>query len=168
VAVRLDRDVYEGARADLGDLRVVDGRGREVPYVIDRGAAGQFARECRPAVDDGFVPGHAPVREEPLVPRWSVVRDARAGETWLALDLGARYQPFVAVELDVADDRFFREVRVEARPESASGSSLRAAGAPSASACATAKTALFGSAASRCACPSSSCCSWRPSPDAIA
>jgi hypothetical protein len=57
----------------------------------------------------------APVREEPLVPRWSVVRDARAGETWLALDLGARYQPFVAVELDVADDRFFREVRVEAR-----------------------------------------------------
>jgi hypothetical protein len=218
VAVRLDRDLYEGARADLGDLRVVDGRGSEVPYVVDRGEPQETRREARPAVrnrgwradgaatavldfegrlpkrrlelrlsganfrrrvavegsDDGgrwtalvdeawvfAVPGpeparyesvelpendfpvlrvvvhagpdeegrpaiedawvlgegRAPGREEALAPRWSEARETRAGETWLTLDLGARHQPFTAIELDVADQRFFREVRVEARRE---------------------------------------------------
>jgi len=98
VSVRLDRDVYEGAREDLGDLRVVDVRGRDVPYVIDRGGA----------------PGDGPPVET-LVPRWSEAQDEKARETWLTLDLGARHQPFLAVEIDVADERFFREVRVEAR-----------------------------------------------------
>ena len=50
VAVRLDRDVYEAARADLGDLRVVDGRGREVAYVIDRGELRAPVVEVRPGV----------------------------------------------------------------------------------------------------------------------
>ena len=36
ISVRLDREVYEAARADLGDLRILDERGRDVPYVIDR------------------------------------------------------------------------------------------------------------------------------------
>ncbi len=38
VAVPLDRDVYAEARADLGDIRVVDDTGRRVPFVIDRDA----------------------------------------------------------------------------------------------------------------------------------
>ena len=97
VSIRLDHDVYEGARVDLGDLRVVDARGDEVPYVIDRAGAA----------------------EEALVPRWSEAQDAAARETWLTLDLGARHQPFRAVELDVADERFLREVRVEARRDPA-------------------------------------------------
>ena len=101
VSVRLDRDVYEAARADLGDLRVVDERGREVPYVIDRAEPGSLAGE------------------EPLVPRWSEAQDEKARATWLTLDLGARHQPFRAVEIDVADERFFREVRVEARRDPA-------------------------------------------------
>jgi hypothetical protein len=71
----------------------------------------------RPAVEDAWVPGDArPVlRDEPLRARWSEAQDPEAGETWITIDLGARRQPFHALELDVADERFFREVRVEAR-----------------------------------------------------
>jgi hypothetical protein len=101
VSLRLDRDVYEGARADLGDLRVVDARGRDVPYVIDGGLPGLGCPE------------------EMLVPRWSEAQDEKARETWLTLDLGARHQPFLAVEIDVVDERFFRQVRVEARRDAA-------------------------------------------------
>ena len=215
VFVRLDRDVYEAAYADLGDLRVSDERGRDVPYVIDRaeplgfpdarpairnrgwsadgaatavldfgGRAGKrrlqlrlsgdnFRRRVavsggedgadwvvlvdeawvfavpgnpparyetvdlpendfpllrvvahpapdekgRPAIEDAWVPGNGrpPRGEDRLIPRWSEAQDARARETWLTLDLGARHQPFHEVELDVTDERFFREARVEAR-----------------------------------------------------
>ena len=215
VTVRLDRDVYEAARADLGDLRLSDERGRDVPYLIDRseplglpqarpairnrgwsadGAAtavldfgrrigkrrlqlrlsgDNFRRrvaveggddgaawvtlvdeawvfavpgsepfryekvdlpendfpllrvvahpapdeKARPAIDDAWVQGDgAPPRgEERLVARWSEAQDPKTRETWLTLDLGARYQPFHAVELDVTDVRFFREALVEAR-----------------------------------------------------
>lgn len=222
LAVRLDQEVYEAARADLGDLRVVDGRGREVPYLVDRGEAGGDAAEVRSgirnrgwradgaatavldfgqrvskrrlqlrlsgdnfrrrvaveAADDGHgwttlveeawvfaVPGREPFRSEtvdlpendfPLlrvvvhpspderarpmiedawVPadrrpprrseawpaRWTEARDARARETWLTLELGARHQPFHALELAVADERFLREVCVEARREGRNG-----------------------------------------------
>jgi hypothetical protein len=41
--------------------------------------------------------------------------DARAHETTLTLDLGARYQPFRGIVLDVATPRFWRGVGVEAR-----------------------------------------------------
>jgi hypothetical protein len=223
VFARLDPHVYEGARADLGDLRVSDERGRDVPYVIDRaealglpearpairnrgwsaeGAAtavldfggrlgkrrlklrlsgDNFRRRVaveggedgtgwvtlvdeawvfavpgrevaryetvdlpendfpllrvvahpapdergRPAIEDAWVPGDGrpPRAEERLASRWSEAQDAKDRETWLTLDLGARHQPFHAVELDVADERFFREARVEARrdPRNAAG-----------------------------------------------
>lgn len=215
VWVRLDRDVYEAARADLGDLRVLDVRGHDVPYLIDR-AEPPGLPEARPAIrnrgwnadgaatavldfgrrlgkrrlqlrlsgdnfrrrvsvegsDDGArwvtlvdeawvfaVPGEAPARyetvdlpendfrllrvlahpapgergrpaidgawvpgdgrprrgEERLLVRWSEAQDPKARETWLTLDTGARYQPFHAVELDVEDERFFREALVEVR-----------------------------------------------------
>jgi hypothetical protein len=215
VSVRLDRDVYEAARADLGDLRVSDQRGRDVPYLIDRaeppglpearpairnrgwradGAAtavldfgrrlgkrrlqlrlsgDNFRRRVtvqggddgvswltlvdeawvfavpgpepfryekvdlpendfpllrvvahaapdekdRPAIDDAWVSGDGtpPRGEERLVARWREAQDPKTRETWLTLDLGARHQPFHAVELDVTDERFFRQARVEAR-----------------------------------------------------
>ena len=70
----------------------------------------------RPAIDDAGCPATGRGgRVETLAPRWSEAQDANARETWLTLDLGARHQPFLAVEIDVADERFFREVRVEAR-----------------------------------------------------
>jgi len=217
-AVRLDRHVYEGARADLGDLRVVDGSGAVIPYVVDRGL-GPRQTESRPRMrnrgftpdgsatvvldfgerlqkdrlvlrltgdnfrrrvtveggDDGeswtrltddawvfAVPGPEPARyedvvlpendfpllrvtvrpmgarergriwaleawvpagerrgrrEETLSPGWSRAAEARPGETWLTLDLGARHQPFEAVILEVEEERFFREVRTEARED---------------------------------------------------
>jgi Protein of unknown function (DUF3999) len=37
LALTLDRHVYEGARPDLGDLRLADEEGREVPFALDRG-----------------------------------------------------------------------------------------------------------------------------------
>jgi hypothetical protein len=54
-------------------------------------------------------------REVPLAPRSTRTEDARARETILTLDLGARHQPFRAVLLDVAQPTFFRGVTVEAR-----------------------------------------------------
>jgi hypothetical protein len=215
VAVVLDRHVYEGAREDLGDLRILGAGGTDVPYVLDRGrgdqrpevrprmrnrghnrdrsatvvldfgarfdkdrialglSGGNFRRRVQvEGTDDGeswitlveegwvfAVPGPPPARYEtvslprndfPLLrvtvhpgqgertrleileawvpagglrerrlrtisPGWSRAAEARPGETWLTLDLGARHQPFEAVVLEVADERFFREVRTEIR-----------------------------------------------------
>jgi len=217
VAVPLDRHVYEAARADLGDLRVLDARGDPLPYTLDRGLSGPQP-ERRPEVrnrgtvrdgaatavldfggrvgkerlalrlsgdnfrrrvivegsDDGrtwavltdegwvfAVPGPEAARYESVVlpgndfallrvtvhpgprerervsiedawlpageprarrvevqsPRWSRADDRRSRETWLTLDLGARHQPYRAIELDVEDERFFREARLEVREE---------------------------------------------------
>ena len=104
VAVRLDRHVYEAARSDLGDLRVRDGSTETVPYTIDRGVSS--AR-----------PGRRPRREEQLAPRWSRADVERPRETWLTLDLGARHHPFHAIVLDVEDEHFSRDVRVEVRED---------------------------------------------------
>jgi hypothetical protein len=54
--VRLDRHVYEAARADLGDLRLLDRRGDDVPYVLDRGR-GPDRAEVRPRMRNR---GHRP------------------------------------------------------------------------------------------------------------
>jgi Protein of unknown function (DUF3999) len=71
----------------------------------------------RLAIDEAFVPAgeRSPLREASLAPRWSRADEPSAGETFITLDLGARHQPCHAVTLDVEDERFFREVRVEAR-----------------------------------------------------
>ena len=53
----LDRDVYENAREDLGDLRVVDDEGRETPYLLAR-ADERTVASVRPAMTDAsFVRG---------------------------------------------------------------------------------------------------------------
>ena len=57
----------------------------------------------------------------PLAPRLTRTEDAHARETILTLDLGARHQPFRAVQLDVSDPAFFRGVTVEARVDPAPG-----------------------------------------------
>ena len=48
VALVLDRDVYDAARSDLGDLRVVDETGSPVPYLLERGLAGGAAEKATP------------------------------------------------------------------------------------------------------------------------
>ncbi len=223
VAVRLDREIYEGARSDLGDVRVLDDAGGLVPFLLDRGEASAPRTDVVAAVrnqgwradgaatavldfadrvhktrlrlalsgenfrrrvtvegsDDGgqwatvvdeawvfAVPGseaaryetmalpendfpllrvtvhpgegergrvvvtgavipavaEPPRRDAVLRPTWTRAEDAHGRETWLTLDLGARHQPFHAIDLDVADERFFREARVDARRETSSGS----------------------------------------------
>jgi len=94
VVVTLDAAVYEGARADLGDLRVVDGAGSEVPYLIER-------------VDD-----------EPLLPAQHPQignRVFRREEAQATLDFGV---PTLKSQLtlSLSGDNFRRRVKVEGRP----------------------------------------------------
>jgi len=219
VVLTLDREVYERARPDLGDLRVVDETGAAVPYMLDRVASEPEPAFREPvALNRGFLRGKSatvtldlrePVlkselvlslsgdnfrrrvkvegrnkherqwttltdgayvfavpephaaryetvrlpqnnhqflkvtvfngpddpprleildawvrpqerrkpRELPLAPRTTRAEDPADRETRLVLDLGARYQPFRAVVLDVADPGFFRGVLVERRRE---------------------------------------------------
>jgi len=93
VVVTLDRDVYENARADLGDLRVVDDSGRETPYLLAR-VDEQAAPVRRPALRDA-----------------AFVRGKKAVVT---LDFGA---PTLKSHLALAlsGDNFRRRVMVEGR-----------------------------------------------------
>ena len=60
-------------------------------------------------------------REQPVSLPLRVAEDARARETQVVVDLGARHQPFRGLLLDVADAQFFRGVVVEAREEPSAG-----------------------------------------------
>jgi hypothetical protein len=56
--VLLDGDVYEHARVDLGDLRVVDDQGGAVPYLLDRSAETTVTEARRPEIQNrGFQRG---------------------------------------------------------------------------------------------------------------
>jgi Protein of unknown function (DUF3999) len=59
VAVVLDRDVYESARADLADLRVVDGEDRPVPYLLERALEEPPAVRSSVILNRGFVRGQS-------------------------------------------------------------------------------------------------------------
>ena len=59
VAVVLDRDVYESARPDLGDLRVVDGEDRPVPYLLERVSEDPPALKQPVVLNRGFVRGRS-------------------------------------------------------------------------------------------------------------
>ncbi len=50
VALTLDAVVYEGAREDLGDLRVLDTAGTEVPYLVERAFDESVRPEQRPRI----------------------------------------------------------------------------------------------------------------------
>jgi len=90
-AVLLDRDVYEGARADLGDLRVVDDLGRETPYWLDRGAAGPAERRRPQIRNRGF---------------------RRGREATAVLDFGTPFTK-AGLGLSLSGDNFRRRVVVE-------------------------------------------------------
>lgn len=94
VVVALDRDVYERARRDLGDLRVLDEGDRQVPYLIEAAREEADAPPRRPRVlNRAFVRGQS---------------------SSLTLDFGA---PVLKSELALAlgGDNFRRRVAVEGR-----------------------------------------------------
>ena len=93
-AVTLDRDVYDRARPDLGDLRVVDDRGAHVPYLLDASADGGEHAWVQPRLlDRGFVR-----RRSASV---TLAFDAPVRKSELAVSLGG--------------ENFRRRVRVEGR-----------------------------------------------------
>jgi hypothetical protein len=59
VAVVLDRDVYETARPDLADLRVLDGDDRPVPYLLERVSEGPPDLKRPVLLNRGFVRGRS-------------------------------------------------------------------------------------------------------------
>lgn len=94
VVVTLDRDVYERARRDLGDLRVLDDRDRQAPYLLET------------ARDE---PDAAPRR--PRVLNRTFVRGRSSSVT---LDFGSPVLKS-AIALSLGGDNFRRRVLVEGR-----------------------------------------------------
>lgn len=106
VAIVLDREIYEGARADLGDLRVVDDSGLSVPYWLERGESRLPARREAAIRNRGFVRGKSAMAAldfgEPVFKREVVivssgdsfrrrvaVEGSADGESWVTLTDGA-------------------------------------------------------------------------------
>jgi len=94
VVVTLDRDVYENARADLGDLRVRDGAGAEVPYLLERVAEAPVRPTRQPAIHNRVF--------------------TRGQQVQATLDFGV---PTLKSEvtLNLSGDNFRRRVKVEGR-----------------------------------------------------
>jgi hypothetical protein len=103
VAVVLDAPVYESARLDLGDVRVIDEQGADVPSLLRR-----------------FVPERRP---EPWQPPLLNRSDQPGRSTRATLDLGSR-APRQALELELSGDNFRRRVRVEASDDGESWRTL--------------------------------------------
>jgi hypothetical protein len=60
IAVALDAGVYEDARPDLGDLRIVDDTGAAVPYLLDLDSLRETAETRRPEIlNRSFVRGRS-------------------------------------------------------------------------------------------------------------
>jgi uncharacterized protein DUF3999 len=103
VAVVLDRDVYDTARPDLGDLRVVDESGSQVPHLLERGPADQAPeRATARFLNRTFVRG-----------RTETVSLDFGGSVWKS-----------DVTLSMSGDNFRRRVVVEASDDNASWESL--------------------------------------------
>jgi hypothetical protein len=97
-ALTLDARDLADLRADLGDIRLVDQEGRQVPYILESGAA--VAR-----VPLTVEPGSRPMREGRSVSRHRLIlRGMKPGRT-PAL-------PLAALELDVQEPFFDRPARL--------------------------------------------------------
>jgi hypothetical protein len=97
VVVTLDRDVYENARADLGDLRVLDARGAEVPYLLERVEEEEVGPLVRPRIRNRVF--------------------SRGQQAEATLDFGAATLKS-QLTLSLEGDNFRRRVKVEGRADS--------------------------------------------------
>ncbi len=104
VRLPLDAHVYEMARLDLGDLRVVDESQRSVPYFLERSRRRSRDRLVQPAIlNRGFVRGKS---------------------ASISLDLGVRTMKH-RLELELSGDNFRRRVHVEGSEDGEQWLSLR-------------------------------------------
>jgi hypothetical protein len=94
VVVALDSDVYDAARADLSDLRVIDEAGQEVPFLLDRPPD---------ELEEDYRPAHVMERRPAPGPALSATLDF--GSPFLKRDL----------VLSLGGDQFRRRVTVEGR-----------------------------------------------------
>lgn len=94
VRVPLSTDVYAHAQQDLGDLRVIDEAGREVPFILHTAQGGQTQSwRNAPLTDIGFVPGQF---------------------TYAIVDAGSQQEPHNLLELLFNETDFFSWVEVAA------------------------------------------------------
>lgn len=105
VAVVLDADVYEQARPDLGDLRVIDDQGREVAYLLDWMAPTPPPEPRRPLLRP------QPRRGGPLHVQLDFERPVLKRELTVSLP-GGDFRRRVAVEGRGEHDRRWRPVAV--------------------------------------------------------
>lgn len=106
VEVSLTPEVFARARADLGDLRLTDGTGRTVPYVLrlDRGEAGKpVAYEPARMYNPVFTPGK---------------------QSAITVDFGAR-APRTGIDVVTPGTNFRRRVMVEASQDAQAWQVLR-------------------------------------------
>jgi hypothetical protein len=104
-AVVLDADVYERARPDLGDLRVIDDQGKEVPYLLDWMSPAPPAEPRRPLLEA------QPDRHGPLHGQLDFERPVLKREIALSL-AGDDFRWRVVVEGRGEHDRQWRAVAV--------------------------------------------------------
>jgi len=99
----LDRDMLNGTRADHADVRLYDGAGKEIPYVL----------RVRRDVDTGTA---FTARE--------FNRSTEGGVTQASYDLGEQPQQHNEVEIDTAGENFRRLVDVQGSSDGAQWSTL--------------------------------------------
>jgi hypothetical protein len=106
--VELDGKVFEGAREDLGDLRVVDEQGTEVPskVIVERGESREEERQ-------------AGMFDQELAP------DGRSSFT---LDLGPAPLPHNRLRLETSSHNFTRRVTIAAGDDRRAWAALRGDG----------------------------------------
>ncbi len=94
VRLPLSMEIYAHAQADLGDLRVIDEAGKEVPFILHAVHAKQ-ARSWRntPLTDTGFVPGRF---------------------THMIVDAGRQQEQHNLLELEFDEAEFFSWVEIAA------------------------------------------------------
>lgn len=91
--IPLNGEIYDQARGDFGDLRIIDEVSKEIPFVV-----------------------YLPERKAGKVMQTATIinQGIKEGEfTTLTLDLGERLDPVNRIELDISSANFLRQVNVE-------------------------------------------------------
>jgi hypothetical protein len=92
--VPLTEGIITASRSDLGDIRVFDGAGKEVPYVVIANVPPHDAVETYPLEITGY--------------------DRQAASAVVVMRLPEKHRPISVIDLDIADRDFKKRVRLSA------------------------------------------------------